>query len=56
MQVLSNDLIRRLMNSSEELDKGAKVKIVDDYSQKLVNSGYTGEQLGENHYKWNQGI
>ena len=45
MQVLSNDLIRRLMNSSGELDQGAKVKIVDDYSQKLVNSGYKGEQL-----------
>ena len=28
MQVLSNDLSRRLMNSSEELDQGAKVKIV----------------------------
>ena len=28
MQVLSNDLIRRLMNNSEELDQGAKVKIV----------------------------
>ena len=45
IQVLSNDLVRRLLNSSEKLGQGAKVQIVDDYSQKLVNSGYRGEQL-----------
>ena len=45
MQILSNDLIRRLKNSAEELGNGAKVTIVDDYSQKLLNSGFRGEQL-----------
>ena len=45
IQVLSNDLVRRLKNNSEELGMGAKVKIVDDYTQKLLNSGYKGEQL-----------
>ena len=45
LQILSNDLIRRLKNNAEELGEGAKVKIVDDYSQKLLNSGFRGEQL-----------
>ena len=45
IQVVSNDLIRRLQNCSEELGKGAKVKIVDEYTQKLSNSGYRGEHL-----------
>ena len=45
IQVVSNDLVRRLLNNSEDLGRGAKVKIVDDYAQKLANSGYRGEQL-----------
>ena len=45
IQILSNDLIRRLKNSSEELGGGAKVEIVNNYAQKLMNSGYKGEQL-----------
>ena len=45
LQILSNDLIRRLRNSSEELGKGAKIEIVDNYAQKLANSGFRGEQL-----------
>ena len=45
IQILSNDLIRRLLNNSEELEKGARTKVVDDYTQKLMNSGFRGEQL-----------
>ena len=45
IQVLSNDLVRRLKNNSEELGMGAKIEIVDRYTQKLLNSGYRGEQL-----------
>ena len=45
IQVVSNDLIRRLQNNSEELGGGEKVRIVNDYTQKLANSGYRGEQL-----------
>ena len=45
VQVVSNDLVRRLLNNSEELGAGSKVEIVDNYSQKLSNSGYRGEQL-----------
>ena len=43
IQVLSNDLVRRLKNNSEELGGGAKIEIVDNYTQKLLNSGYRGE-------------
>ena len=45
IQILSNDLVRRLKNSSEELGKGAKIDNVDIYMQKLLNSGYQGEIL-----------
>ena len=45
IQVLSNDLVRRLKNNSEELGGGAKIEIVDNYTQKLLNSGYRGEVL-----------
>ena len=45
VQVVSNDPVRRLLNNSEELGGATKVKIVDEYTQKLVNSGYRGKQL-----------
>ena len=44
-QIVSNDLVRRLMNTSEDLGKGAKIKVVEEYSQKLVNSRYRGDKL-----------
>ena len=40
MQSLSNDLIRRLLNTSETLGMAAKLEVVDNYTQKLFNSGY----------------
>ena len=45
VQIVSNDLVRRLMNNDEELGRESKTKIVDDYSWKLANSGFKGEQL-----------
>ena len=39
VQIVSNDLV------SEDLGKASKVKMVDDYAQKLSNSGYKGEQV-----------
>ena len=45
VQVVSNDLVRRLQNNTEELGRGAKVEMVNNYAQKLANSGYRGEQL-----------
>ena len=43
-QILSNDLIRRLLNTSEELGAGAICKVVDQYAQDLLNSGFRKEQ------------
>ena len=43
IQVLSNELIRRLKNTSLELGEEVKVEILDGYTQKLINSGYTLE-------------
>ena len=44
VQILSNDLIRRLKNNSEDLGAGAKRKIVDQYAKKLRTSGWSMEQ------------
>ena len=42
-------MIKRLRVSLRDMEQtqrsGAKVSIVDNYSQKLVNSGFKGEQL-----------
>ena len=45
MKILANDLTRRLLNTSESLGMDAKIKVVDHYSQKLINSGYGVEQV-----------
>ena len=45
VKVVSNDLIRRLMNTSIELGEEEKVKVVNQYGQNLANSGYGMEQL-----------
>ena len=56
IQIVSNDLITRLLNSSEELGEGAKVKIVNDYTQKLANSVYNREQIRRVLCKWYKGV
>ena len=45
MKILANDLVRRLLNTSESLGMENRIKVVDDYSQKLLNSGYRREQV-----------
>ena len=45
MKCLANDLIRRLSNTCERLDNEERIKVVDDYSQKLINSGYAIKQV-----------
>ena len=45
IQTLSNDLMRRLLNNSEDQGAAQKRKIVDDYGQKLMNSGFEGAQM-----------
>jgi hypothetical protein len=44
MRCLGNEAIRRLANTSELLDQGTKNTIIDNYTQKLCNSGYTVNQ------------
>ena len=38
IQILANDLVRRLKNTSEELGREQKIAIVDGYTQKLLDS------------------
>ena len=45
MKTLANDLTRRLLNTSERLSMDERIKVVEDYIQKLFNSGYTLEQV-----------
>ena len=44
IQILSQDLIRRMMNSSELLGNGEKKRIIDQYTEKLLRSGYSKDQ------------
>merc|ERR1711942_472282 len=36
--------VRRLMNTSEDLDKEYREQVVDDYAKKILNSGYSRDQ------------
>ena len=40
LSILSNDLVRRLLNTKESLPQEVKDKIVNDYSLTLLRSGY----------------
>ena len=44
-QILAQEMIRRLMNTSEELPGEQLQEIVDNYAAKLHNSGYGLEQI-----------
>ena len=44
-QILSQEMVRRLMNTSEGLQKEEYWKIADEYADKLQNSGYRLEQI-----------
>ena len=41
---LNQEMVRRMLNTSEDVDDTKRVKIVDDYAQKMVNSEYTIEE------------
>ena len=45
MKTLANDLTRRLLNTCELMGDGVRVGIVDDYSKKLLTSGYRLDQV-----------
>ena len=44
LQIVSNDLNRRLKNTMEELGAPSKVAVVEQYALKLFRSGYSREQ------------
>ena len=43
MKSLSKEVMRRLANISEHMGNKEKVRVMDDFSQKMVNSGHTME-------------
>ena len=45
IQILANDLVRRLLNCHRGLHKSYKEAVVDQYSQKLLNSGFGRPQV-----------
>ena len=44
VQSLSNDLVRRLLNTKEELPLTYRAEVVDKYGVKLLTSGYGRDQ------------
>ena len=45
VQCLSNDLVRRLLNTKEQLPGTYRAGVVDGYAVKLMTSGYSREQV-----------
>ena len=45
IQTVSNDLVRRLNNTRESMGAREQIKVVNDYGQKLINSGYALDQV-----------
>ena len=44
INILSNDMMRRLLNTKEELGAEVRGAVVDRYGAKLLRSGYSREQ------------
>ena len=44
MKILSNDLTRRMLNMMVGLEEEEKLKTIDRYGQKLLNSGFSREK------------
>ena len=53
LQIVSNDLVRRLTYTMEQMGEQERNKVVDQYGQKLLNSGYSLEQT---RHIWVNGI
>jgi hypothetical protein len=43
MQSLVNDMMRRMMNTCDRLPDGVRMGVVDDFAQKMLNSGHSLE-------------
>ena len=44
VSTLTQEVIRRMMNTSEKIVQDERNEVVDTYAKKLVNSGYSLEQ------------
>ena len=44
MSSLNQEMIRRMLNTIKDLSQEDRVRVVDDYSQKLINSDYSADQ------------
>ena len=56
MQILSNDMVRRLLNIKDDLRATYKGAVVDKYAEKLLLSAYSREQtlrIVKNDIKFN---
>ena len=40
----NQEMIRRMINTSEELEISERTQVVDEYAQKLINSGFKLDQ------------
>ena len=47
VSILSQDLIRRMQNTSEKVPESERIKIIDNYIDRLLVSGYKTEQIKE---------
>ena len=45
IQILSQELVRRLFNTKETLNKEYRSLIINEYTQKIINSGYSSDQV-----------
>ena len=45
IQILANDLTRRLLHIEQSMGVKEQVRVINEYSQKLFNSGYKKEQV-----------
>ena len=45
MATLNQELVRRMLNTSKDLDMEERMMVVDKYCQKLADSGYLGDQM-----------
>ena len=45
IQILANDLTRRLLHIEQSMGVEEQVRVINEYSQKLFNSGYKKEQV-----------
>ena len=56
MNILANDMRRRLLNTDEGLEEAVRGAVVDQYAVKLMRSGYGKEQTRKIIKNWIKGL